>query len=101
MMKKYCQKCGNRMEYKVAQKPKFCPQCGVSFMASANAHAIETPQPQLNKEMEELDVESFDSESLNELDVEMSPFSPLKGEKLGNIIGTSMGEKSKMTGIPP
>jgi hypothetical protein len=99
-MKVYCRKCGSGTAY-VSQKPKFCSQCGNSFVAPAIASKPAPPRPsqtviQKPKLQEDSGlgfevVEKDDSpsfESMSKLDCEIQK-TPNRKVSLGEIAGTS------------
>ena len=94
-MKVYCRKCGSGTAY-VSQKPKFCSQCGNSFVAPAIASkpapvkaaptVIEKQTSNLGFEIEEDTQSSFGSMSGLECEIQKAP--NIK-TTLGDIAGTS------------
>lgn len=94
-MKVYCRKCGSGTAY-VSQKPKFCSQCGNSFVAPAIASkpapfkaaptVIEKQTSNLGFEIEEDTQSGFGSMSGLECEIQKAP--NIK-TTLGDIAGTS------------
>ena len=89
-MKIYCQNCGYKVEFSANSKPKFCHNCGTSLNLGSNvSNAVEETVDE-----EELDITNIPI--INALEVEIHT-DQVKGEKLGDLIGT--GDKEK--GLPP
>ena len=94
-MKVYCRQCGSGTTY-VSQKPKFCSQCGQSFLSSsaktkpapvrAAPTVIERHTSNLGFEREEESESGFSSMSGLECDIQKAPNVKTT---LGDIAGTS------------
>ena len=95
MIKKYCQNCGSKMEYRVEDKPKFCSKCGISLLASSKK-ALPSGEPDLlQPELEEEETEeNFSFESLSSLDCDITHFEKPK-VTVGDIMGTAAAGGTK------
>lgn len=94
MIKKYCLDCGSKIEYRASEKPKFCPQCGVSLSKSKKANSANTLDKDQLGELPKIKSSiacevSYDE--VGELDVDISPFFRVRGAKFCDIIGTATG----------
>ena len=95
-MNVYCKSCGSPTAYG-SKKPKFCSNCGNSFISTAKASAQpvkrSAPQKQIIAENAYEDQDSSDSDSVSipnisriEADIEIGR---QNGVKLGEIAGTA------------
>ena len=96
MIKKYCQKCGSRIEYRASEKPNFCPRCGISL---SGAEKQDHKHKLINSVEIEAEEERDPCENITGLDVDIS-FSEIKREKLGNIIGTRTPGENEEDWVP-
>jgi len=102
MLKIYCSECGSPTEYSL-NKPKFCTNCGNSFLGAKKekvALPVQMQKPTLSKakrpNIEPEDYEDDDTEitevnevpDIDNLDFDVDIYQH-KGEKIGNIIGSS------------
>jgi|LUMV01.1.fsa_nt_gb hypothetical protein len=86
MLKLYCQKCGALNAY-VSEKPNFCQKCGTGFGGQGviDASLEEGDQEELPEEIP--DIDGMNLEDL--VDIQSSV---RRGEKLGDLMGTSDGK---------
>ena len=93
-MKTYCPDCGTRMEYKAANKPNFCTNCGYKFAgAKVDPPSIVTPDTECPEEQEgEVDFNKYSG-----LDVHVD-VSPNKGVTFGEALGTASAENGTEAG---
>lgn len=93
-MKIYCQKCGSGTAYNM-QKPKFCQNCGHSFLGEVKAASPAKPirkvqQPKIVEQDEE---EVTIPENINKLEFDTVGTLQVKGTTVANLAGTlSAGE---------
>ena len=105
MLKIYCSECGTPTEYSLS-KPKFCSGCGNPFSGAKKEEAVVQKvliqKPTISKKKPIIEVEDYeDNEELEGSEIDQIPdiadlkydldLSQEKGQKLGSIIGTSIG----------
>jgi len=92
MIKKYCLDCGSKTEYRASEKPKFCPQCGVSLSKDKKANSTNTLDKGQLKELPKIESSiacEISYDGVGELDIDISPFARARGAKFGDVIGTA------------
>ncbi len=108
MLKIYCTECGAPTEYSL-NKPKFCSSCGYSFNGKVVkkeekvVQKVLTQKPTISKrpniELEEYDDDEVEATEVNQVpnieDLQYDIDIPQqKGQELGSIIGTSIGQEN-------
>jgi len=93
-MKLYCKSCGSATDYTI-NKPKFCANCGNSFLENK----ILPKKINLSKDTYNEDVEDEESEAnlesiknISNLDYEISTYEKPK-QTIGDLVGTSNGQE--------
>lgn len=102
-MKLYCQQCGSPHEYTL-KKPNFCQNCGDTLSKMSAAAVIKekiVPKAAVVAHDDDDDDEDDGSQVPDIQGLEFdSDATPIRGIKLGSVVGTSSGEKVEPDSSP-
>lgn len=101
-MKTYCRNCGSKIDFLSKDKPKFCHNCGKPLDSKHKENDAVKPEVSAQDKTNDSPFEDEEStvgfsgdlqnlvDSMGQLNIELE-LPPMIGERMGSIMGTSMG----------